>query len=58
MQNQNKYLFDSVENYHLSSGLFILNAIIAATAMENNFVLMTSNLKHFQMIEGLKMEKW
>ena len=47
-----------VENYHLTSGLYFLDAIIAATAIENNFTLLTSNLKHFRMIEGLKMEKW
>ena len=47
-----------VENYHLTSGLYFLDAIIVATAIENNFTLLTSNLKHFQMIEGLKVEKW
>ena len=53
-----KRLLYLIEQYHLSSGLFILDAIIAATAIENNFTLLTSNFKHFQMIEDLKMEKW
>lgn len=51
-------LLQLIEEYHLSYGLLIPDALIAATAMENNFTMLTSNLRHFQMIKGLKMEKW
>jgi len=47
-----------VENYHLTSGLYFLDAIIATISIENNYILLTSNIKHFQMIKKLKMEKW
>lgn len=47
-----------VEQYHLSHGLLIPDALIATTAIENNLTLLTGNFKHFQMIEGLKVEKW
>lgn len=47
-----------VENYHLTSGLYFLDALITATALENNLILLTSNIKHFRMIKGLKIEKW
>lgn len=32
--------------------------IIAATALTHNLVLVTNNEKHFQRIEGLKIENW
>ncbi len=32
--------------------------LIAATALENNLTLVTGNLKHFQRVQGLKMESW
>lgn len=53
-----KRLLYLVERYHLSSGLLISDGIIAATALENQLTLLTSNSKHFQRIEGLKVEKW
>lgn len=45
-----------VEEYGLSSGLRAGDAIIAATATENNLELMTSNLKHFRSIQDLKLK--
>ena len=51
-------LLQLIEQYHLSYGLLIPDALIASTAIENNFTLLTGNFKHFQMIEGLKVEKW
>ncbi len=45
-----------VEEYSLSSGLRAGDAIIAATATENNLELMTSNLKHFRPIQDLKLK--
>jgi len=32
------------------------DAIIAATAVENNMVLVSSNIKHFKMIEKLQLK--
>jgi tRNA(fMet)-specific endonuclease VapC len=32
--------------------------IIAACALANNLTLVTNNEKHFQRIEGLKLENW
>jgi tRNA(fMet)-specific endonuclease VapC len=35
-----------------------VDALIAATATIHEAVLVTNNLKHFENIEGLKMENW
>ena len=35
-----------------------VDALIAATAMAHEAVLVTSNKKHFENIEGLKIEVW
>jgi len=35
-----------------------LDALIAATAMAHKAVLITGNRKHFENIEGLKVEVW
>jgi len=32
--------------------------LIAGIALENDFTLVTSDIKHFQQIEGLKIENW
>lgn len=47
-----------LENYTLSHGLLILDTLIAATAIRHNLTLATGNLKHFEMIKKLKIEKW
>lgn len=47
-----------VEKYHLASGLFFLDALIAATSLEYDLIVLTANNKHFKMIKGLKVEKW
>jgi predicted nucleic acid-binding protein len=39
-----------------SHGLQALDALIAATAIENGFTLVSKNRKHFQMIGELKLE--
>ncbi len=44
-----------MEEYALSHGLRVGDAIIAATAAENNIVLCTSNAKHFKPIKDLKL---
>jgi len=45
-----------VEEYTLSSGLRSGDAIIAATAVENNMMLVSSNAKHFKMIKDLRFK--
>ena len=47
-----------IKTYTLSSGLFIADALIAATAMTEDLVLLTGNMKHFQKIKALKVESW
>lgn len=44
-----------LKNYKLSHGLLFLDALIAATALENKLVLITENLKDFRFIKGLKI---
>lgn len=45
-----------IEEYTLASGLRSGDAIIAATAVENNMSLVSSNAKHFKMIKDLKLK--
>jgi predicted nucleic acid-binding protein len=47
-----------IEEYTLTSGLRSGDAIIAATAVENNLPLVTSNVKHFKMIKELKLKSF
>ena len=44
-----------VYQYYLSNSLFINDAIIAATCIENNTPLYTLNLKDFKYIEELRL---
>ncbi len=45
-----------VEEYTLSSNVRSGDAIIAATAVENNMTLSSSNGKHFKMIKELRLK--
>jgi len=45
-----------IEEYTLSHGLRAGDAIIAATAAENNLTLCTSNIKHFKPIRELRVK--
>jgi predicted nucleic acid-binding protein len=45
-----------VEEYALSSNMRAGDAIIAATAIENNLMLVTGNLKHFKIIQELQLK--
>lgn len=45
-----------IEEYTLSSNLRAGDAIIAATAVENNMILVSSNEKHFKPIKELKFK--
>jgi predicted nucleic acid-binding protein len=44
-----------IEEYSLSHGLRANDAIIAATAVENNLSFSSSNVKHFKPIKDLKL---
>lgn len=44
-----------IEEYGISSGLRVGDAIIAATAIENNFILISANQKHFRVIKELNL---
>ncbi len=43
-----------IERHALSHGLYAADAIIAATALENDLTLCTANAKHFRPIKDLK----
>ena len=45
-----------IEEYSLSSGVRSGDAIIAATAVENAMILVSSNKKHFKVIKNLKFQ--
>lgn len=45
-----------IEEYTLSSSLGAADAIIAATAVENNMPLASSNVKHFRVIKELQLK--
>ena len=45
-----------VEEYGLSSSMRSGDAIIAATAIENDMVLVSSNYKHFKTIQQLQFQ--
>lgn len=47
-----------IEEYSLPHGLRAGDAIIAATATENNAMLCSSNVKHFQAIKELKLKSF
>ena len=47
-----------IEKLFLSNHLEFLDALIAATAIENNLTLVTANVKHFSPIKGLKLTSW
>jgi predicted nucleic acid-binding protein len=44
-----------IEEYSLAIGIRTGDAIIAATAIENNLILATSNKKHFKNIKDLRI---
>lgn len=47
------HAIELMKKFYLSKGLKFLDALIAATALENKLILLTGNLKHFNFIEGL-----
>ena len=47
--------YDLIQEFTLSHGLMIPDALIAAPALENGLSLMTKNTRHFQMISNLEV---
>ena len=47
-----------IDRHALGDGLQLGDALIAATALEHGFSLLTGNLKHFKPIEGLTVEQF
>ncbi|WP_089728256.1 type II toxin-antitoxin system VapC family toxin [Candidatus Thiosymbion oneisti] len=45
-----------VEEYALSSNMRAGDAIIAATAVENNMILVSGNVKHFKVVKELQLK--
>ena len=45
-----------VEAHFLGDGLTLADALIAAAALERQLPIATANTKHYQRIEGLKIE--
>ena len=49
--------YQLIIQYSKSHGLVIPDAFIAATAWDEDFTLVTSDVRHFDMIEGLSVQK-
>ena len=49
-------VYELLKRYAKSDGLRTFDSLIAATAIEQNCVLVSRNRKHFAMIEGLRLE--
>ena len=47
-----------VEEYALSSHMRAGDAVIAATAVENNLTLVSSNVKHFKTVKELQLKSF
>ena len=52
-----KEAYQLILEYSKSHGLVIPDAFIAATALDENLTLVTSNIRHFDIIEGLRVQK-
>jgi len=44
------------DNYALSHGMQLGDALVAATALEHGATILTSNVKHFGAVDGLTVE--
>jgi predicted nucleic acid-binding protein len=47
-----------VEEYALSNAIGVADALVAATAVEENEVLLTANTKHFQCVKELQLKQF
>lgn len=57
-ENVNKLAIDLMKEFFHSHHLQFMDALIAATAITFNLTLVTSNIKHFQMIKELELILW
>lgn len=55
--NISQKTLELIRNYSKSHNLIFADAIIAATCFENDFTLLTYNVKDFQFIKNLKFLK-
>lgn len=46
-----------MDQFYLSHGLVIADALIAATALDRGLILYTRTVRHFQMIPGLDVQR-
>lgn len=53
-----KYAEIRCEMEKLGKPIDSFDLLIVATALENDLILVTNNLKHFSRIPGLKIENW
>ncbi len=47
-----------VEEYALSNSIGVADAIIAATAVEENVTLLSANVKHFKCVKDLQVKQF
>ena len=47
-----------MEEFALSHGMQLGDAIIAATAAEHGLAVLTANARHFHPVEGLQVERF
>ena len=47
-----------VEEYALSHGTRVADALVAATAVEENLALLSGNVKHFKSIKDLQLKQF
>ena len=47
-----------IDAHALADGLQLADALIAATALEHNLVLLTGNTRHFLAIDALKLARF
>jgi predicted nucleic acid-binding protein len=52
-----KKAIDLIDTYSNSNGLLLADALIAATALENDLTVMTYNIDDFKFIKDLKWQK-
>lgn len=52
-----KRAFQLMLQFNMSHGVVIPDAFIAATALEEKLPLVTSNIRHFEMIPGITLRK-
>lgn len=52
-----KRAYQLMVQFNMSHGLVIPDAFIAATALEENLELVTSNVRHLEMIPGITLRK-